>query len=111
MSPDRAGGHAGLVPRAGAATDVGVVRDHNGDSVLADRVVFVVADGMGGQAAGEVASSIATATLGELVDRPSRTPEDVVAALALANRRILESAARHPGTAGMGTTAAGLVVV
>ena len=111
MSPDRAGGQAGLVLRAGAATDVGVVREQNEDSVLADRVVFLVADGMGGHAAGEVASSIATATLGELVDRPSRTPEDVVAALALANRRILESAARHPGTAGMGTTAAGLVVV
>ena len=111
MSPDRAGGQAGLVVRAGAATDVGVVREHNEDSVLADRVVFVVADGMGGHAAGEVASSIATATLGELVDRPSRTPEDVVDSLALANRRILESAARHPGTAGMGTTAAGLVVV
>lgn len=111
MSADPAGRPTGLVLRAGAATHVGVVRQHNEDSVLADRVVFVVADGMGGHAAGEVASSIATATLGELVDRPSRTPEDVVAALALANRRILESAARDPATAGMGTTAAGLVVV
>ncbi len=102
---------AGLVVRVGAATDVGAVRQHNEDSVLADRVVFVVADGMGGHAAGEVASGIATTTLGELVDRPHRRRDDLVAALALTNRRILESVARHPEQTGMGTTAAGLAVV
>jgi PPM family protein phosphatase len=101
----------GLVVRSGAATDVGRVRGHNEDSVLADRVLFVVADGMGGHAAGEVASGIVTATLAELAARPHRRRDDLVAALALANRRILESAARHPERTGMGTTAAGLAVV
>ena len=101
----------GLTVRAGVATDVGRVREHNEDSVLADRTVFVVADGMGGHAAGEVASGIVTATLGELADAPVIRREDLVAALALANRRILESVAQHPEQHGMGTTAAGLAVV
>ncbi|WP_457254471.1 PP2C family protein-serine/threonine phosphatase [Pedococcus sp. P5_B7] len=101
----------GLTVRAGAATDVGRVRQHNEDSVLADRTIFVVADGMGGHAAGEVASGIVTATLGELASAPKRSREDLVEALALANRRILESVAMNPEQTGMGTTAAGLAVV
>ena len=101
----------GMAVRAGAATDVGRVRKHNEDSILADRTVFVVADGMGGHAAGEVASGIATAALSELAGAARLRSEDVVAALAEANRRILESVTRHPEQTGMGTTAAGLTVV
>jgi PPM family protein phosphatase len=100
-----------MIVRAGAATDVGKVRQHNEDSVLADRSVFVVADGMGGHAAGEVASRIVTSTLGELVGRKGLRSEDIVSALQQANTRILESVARHPEQTGMGTTAAGLTVV
>ena len=107
----RGTGSTGLTVRAGAATDVGRVRQHNEDSILADRTVFVVADGMGGHAAGEVASGIVTTTLGELAAAPSLRREDLVASLALANRRILESVAKHPEQTGMGTTAAGLAVV
>ena len=44
----------------GVATDVGRVRQHNEDSVRVAGTIFVVADGMGGHAAGEVASGIAT---------------------------------------------------
>jgi protein phosphatase len=101
----------GLVVRAGAASDVGRVRHHNEDALVAEHLVFAVADGMGGHAAGEVASAIATATLRELADRSPRRRDDVAEALGLANQRILESVARHPAQAGMGTTAAGLVAV
>ena len=100
-----------MVVRVGAATDVGRVRKHNEDSILADRTVFAVADGMGGHAAGEVASGIAVAALAELAQAGPRTREDLVDALALANRRILESVAQHPEQSGMGTTATGLAVV
>jgi serine/threonine protein phosphatase PrpC len=100
-----------MMLRAGAASDVGRVRDHNEDSVLAEGSVFVVADGMGGHAAGEVASAIVTNTLAGLVDRQRLRSEDVVAALQQANGRILRSVAHHPEQAGMGTTAAGLAVV
>lgn len=102
---------AGMVLRAGAATDVGRVRKHNEDSVLAERSVFVVADGMGGHAAGEVASRIVVETMAGLAALERVRSEDVVAALAEANTRILQSVARHPEQTGMGTTATGLAVV
>jgi protein phosphatase len=101
----------GMTVRAGAATDVGRVRKVNEDSVLADRSVFMVADGMGGHAAGEVASKIAIDAFEPLAGAPVRRRDDLVHALELANRRILESVARHPEQTGMGTTAAGLAVV
>ena len=46
-------------------TDVGMVRDHNEDSALVDpeHRFFIVADGMGGHAAGEVASAMAVETV------------------------------------------------
>lgn len=55
--------------RAWAATDVGILRDHNEDSHLVNNELglLVVADGMGGHAAGEIASSIAVKTVEEVV--------------------------------------------
>ncbi|MDC5696114.1 protein phosphatase 2C domain-containing protein [Intrasporangium calvum] len=94
----------------GVASDVGRVRRHNEDCGRAAGTVFVVADGMGGHAAGEVASTIAVDALVELSDRPQLAVEDVVNQLGEANRRILESAAQHPERAGMGTTVAGLAL-
>ncbi len=96
--------------RVGLATHVGG-RAHNEDCARAGRSVFVVADGMGGHAAGEVASAIAADALVELSDRPVLHPRDLIAQVEEANRRILASAAHHPEQTGMGTTVAGVAVV
>ena len=101
----------GLTLRVGAATDVGRVRDHNEDCHLAAGGLYLVADGMGGHAAGEVASRIAVETVQEVTSRAVVVRDDVVRALTEANDRILRSVARHPAQTGMGTTAAGLAIV
>ena len=95
----------------GLASDVGRVRRDNEDTAAAEGTVYVVADGMGGHAAGEVASRIAAEAVTELAAQPTLQVRDIVAQLTEANRRILESAARHPEQTGMGTTVAGLAVV
>ncbi|UVS76727.1 PP2C family serine/threonine-protein phosphatase [Actinokineospora sp. UTMC 2448] len=93
--------------RAGAATDVGVVRAGNEDSHLVADGVYVVADGMGGHAAGEVASEVAVAVAKGLVGRTVK-PEDVRAAVLEANAAVLAAARRDPVHRGMGTTLTGL---
>jgi PPM family protein phosphatase len=97
--------------RWGAVTDTGRVRQVNEDAVLAERPVWVVADGMGGHAAGEVASRIATDTLRAEVVGRSPTLTDVIHAVRSANDAIVAMAAEHPEMKGMGTTVTGLVLV
>lgn len=94
--------------RAAMATDVGRVRDHNEDAALVTPSVYVVADGMGGHAAGEVASALAVDTMRELAEHSTISPRDVVGRVLDANRAILQSAARNREQAGMATTLAGL---
>lgn len=100
-----------MLVRAGSSTDVGRVRDHNEDSVISGSRVFAVADGMGGHAAGEVASGIVVDALKVLEEHPPTRPEDVTEVLREANRRILEAVAEHPELRGMGTTVTGVTVV
>jgi PPM family protein phosphatase len=87
-----------------AATDTGRQRRANEDSLLARSPLFVVADGMGGAQAGEVASRIAVESFHDgLGDTTS--PEDSLAVQArAANARIYELAQSNSEQAGMGTT-------
>lgn len=110
MSPSRMT-RSGKPPSVGVASHVGKVRAHNEDSARAEGSLFVVADGMGGHAAGEVASTIATETLIELSGRKDLGVDDIVGQVSVANRRILDSVAEHPGQYGMGTTLTGVAVV
>src|SRR5690349_10457671 len=94
----------------GAATDVGRVRDHNEDALLAKPSIFVVADGMGGHAAGEVAAAMAVAELGLLAGRDDVTADEVAAHIAAVNTQVLEAVHDKPETFGMGTTISGVVL-
>ncbi len=110
--------------RAAAMTDVGRVREHNEDSVLAveytrDSMVepaqshlYVVADGMGGAEAGEVASAIAVQTIRSYIEsrldaargEVKNGAELLTGALEEANSKIIEYVASHPESRGMGST-------
>ncbi len=110
--------------RAAAMTDVGRVREHNEDSVLAVEYVreslvdpaqchlYVVADGMGGAEAGEVASAIAVETIRSYIEsrletasRDAASGADMLtAALEEANSKIIDYVASHPESRGMGST-------
>jgi PPM family protein phosphatase len=110
--------------RAAAMTDVGRVREHNEDSVLAveytresmvdpaQSYLYVVADGMGGAEAGEVASAIAVQTIRSYIEARLDTArgevingaELLTGALEEANSKIIEYVASHPESRGMGST-------
>lgn len=96
-----------LTLRYAAKSDVGVVRASNEDSGFAGRTLLAIADGMGGHAAGELASSTAIATLAEL-DSEALDNADVLTALddsiVTAAERISDFVAADPARAGMGTT-------
>ena len=93
----------------GARSDVGLVRGHNEDSFLLRAPLFVVSDGMGGHAAGEVASSIAVETVGELAPG---TADDVLlgAAVEAANKAVIRGAEEGIGKPGMGCTATSVLI-
>jgi protein phosphatase len=92
----------------GTRTDVGNWRELNEDGVLARPPVFVVADGMGGHAAGEVAASLALESIASLAGRDDLHREDIIAAITAANQAILAHATAERETRGMGTTLSGV---
>ena len=104
------------------ATDVGLRRKLNEDSLLVDSALglFVVADGMGGHNAGEIASRLTVETVGNFVQR-SREEEEITwpygvdpklslnanrlaTAVMLANKRVWKEADNRQDYTGMGTT-------
>lgn len=93
----------GAVTTFGSRTDIGCVRDHNEDSLIVTPPLFAVADGMGGHAAGEVASEIAVNVLASLApEHPDG--EGLARAVEEANREIIRAARDGRGREGMGTT-------
>jgi len=90
-------------------TDTGRQRNANEDSLFIKAPLFVVADGMGGAQAGEVASKAAAESFaGEL---PSAPPERILEeTIEAANRTIHELARKDPDLAGMGTTTTAVIV-
>lgn len=112
---------------AAGRTDVGLLREHNEDSfaLLHAHGLFVVADGMGGHRAGEVASQLATSAVTAFFDStiredatwpfhydPTLSVEEnrLVTSIKVANRSIYEEGARAAAHRGMGTTFVGLLV-
>ncbi|WP_251152975.1 Stp1/IreP family PP2C-type Ser/Thr phosphatase [Cellulosimicrobium sp. Marseille-Q4280] len=93
--------------RYAARSDVGLVRSNNQDSGYAGPHLLVVADGMGGHAGGDVASSIAIAALAHL-DGESHGSDDALTELEQsidhARQDLVERSVSDPELAGMGTT-------
>jgi len=102
-----------------AQTDVGLMRLHNEDAIVVDpeNALAVLADGMGGYNAGEVASEIAVSVIKEYVNdklggflsmliphRPNELLEIVEQAVELANNTILNTSLHEAQYMGMGTT-------
>ena len=114
--------------KSSALTDVGRRRSHNEDSFfISDELeLFLVADGMGGHAAGEIASHTAVIAISDFVRRAmadrdmtwpfgvddtlSEVENIVLSAIKLANQRICQMAAEKSSLTGMGTTIAGVKI-
>ena len=94
--------------RYAARSDVGLIRRGNEDSGYASPHLLIVADGMGGHAAGELASATVVATLAAL-DRKDVDETTLVGAVDEAGRQITAVVAGTPELAGMGTTVTALV--
>lgn len=93
----------------GSRSDVGLIRDHNEDSYLCRPPLFAVSDGMGGHAAGEVASSIAIHTIAK--EAPATADSALLgAAIEAANMDVLTAPETGRGREGMGCTATACII-
>ncbi len=97
----------------GAGTHPGQVRPENEDTLHASNGIYVVADGMGGHEAGEIASALAVERIRDVLIAEDLAPtaERVVEAISDANGDIFRAAIANPGQAGMGTTVTAIAVI
>jgi protein phosphatase len=95
----------------GASTDVGMVRQQNEDSYLAEENLYVVADGMGGHNAGEVASALAVTTLKAGARSGIDSVERFRELVQQANTAIYTASLDDSTQSGMGTTLTALSIV
>src|SRR5437868_5182151 len=95
-----------LVLRYAVRSDVGLLREGNEDSAYAGPRLLAVADGMGGHAAGEVASSLTITSMAKLDSEPPGGDmlAELSSAVAAANTRLQEMIIANPAVEGMGTT-------
>jgi PPM family protein phosphatase len=100
-----------LVLRYAVRSDVGLLREGNEDSAYAGPRLLAVADGMGGHAAGEVASALTIASMAELdSDPPTGDMLDALeSAVTAANTRLQDKILANPAVEGMGTTLTALL--
>lgn len=112
--PSRAGDSVNVIVRIGKKTSIGNYRDNNEDRLYTntDAGIFVVADGMGGQVAGEQASQLAVDMIpARLLEKfasnitdPNEIREALKASVLAANNAIIARGAADPNVQNMGTT-------
>ena len=95
----------------GTASDTGLVRQRNEDSLLAALPVFAVADGMGGHAAGDVASALTIGLLRELTTHAPLSADELKNAIEAANNAGISKSSSSEAMRGMGTTLVGIALV
>src|SRR2546422_7828436 len=100
-----------LTLRYAARSDRGLIREGNQDSVYAGPRLLAVADGMGGMAAGDVASNIVISALSPLDDdvAPDNLIDALRDAVAAANQQLRDTVDQNPRLDGMGSTLTGML--
>ncbi|KRO47195.1 MAG: hypothetical protein ABR56_03435 [Acidimicrobium sp. BACL27 MAG-120823-bin4] len=99
-----------MLVKWGASSDTGTLRVQNEDSFLAEEKIFVVADGMGGHNAGEVASAMAIKMLAEAQANGISDASQLAKVIEQINHSIFHAAANQTDQRGMGTTLAVLAL-
>ena len=99
-----------MLVKWGASSDTGTLRMQNEDSYLAEEGMFVVADGMGGHNAGEVASAMAIKMLDEARTKGIADAAELAKIIEQINNSIFQASANQTDQRGMGTTLAVLAL-
>jgi protein phosphatase len=99
-----------MLVKWGASSDTGILRVQNEDSFLAQEKIFVVADGMGGHNAGEVASAMAIKMLADAQANGIADAGQLAKIIEQINHSIFQAAANQTDQRGMGTTLAVLAL-